>query len=85
MELATVYATIAAGGLYCEPYLISRVESTQGQVLEEFKLEDQVRVGNENAVAELRKLLQVCGDTLAPHICQSCPDMKESPCCLIIL
>lgn len=37
MQLATVYATIAAGGIYQKPHFITRVES-QGHILEEQKV-----------------------------------------------
>eukprot|EP01018_Ginkgo_biloba_P035904 Gb_13776 [translate_table: standard] len=58
-QLATVYSTIASGGFYCRPYLIRRVETGDGRVLEE-----QSNSGKENAVvdeyavSEVRQLLQ---------------------------
>lgn len=38
LQLATVYSTMAAGGVYHKPHLISRVEKHDGQVLEEVKV-----------------------------------------------
>lgn len=35
MQLATVYGTIAAGGVYHKPHFITRIESQDGQILEE--------------------------------------------------
>ncbi|OAE33738.1 hypothetical protein AXG93_2884s1110 [Marchantia polymorpha subsp. ruderalis] len=60
LQLATVYATIASGGVYHKPHLITRVESSDGRVLEEQKPPglNQRTVVNEGAVAELRALLQ---------------------------
>ncbi|KAL3696230.1 hypothetical protein R1sor_010306 [Riccia sorocarpa] len=59
MQLATVYATIASGGTYHKPHLITRVESANGAILEERKTTDvQARVVSGAAVAELRALLQ---------------------------
>ena len=39
MQLATLYATIAAGGVYQPPHLITRVELPNGDVLQQ---EDKV-------------------------------------------
>ncbi|GJP51060.1 hypothetical protein CLOM_g10229 [Closterium sp. NIES-68] len=60
LQLTTVYCTIAAGGVYHRPHLITRVESYNGRVLEEAKicLERRDPVVDEAAVTELRKLLQ---------------------------
>ncbi|KAL2643012.1 hypothetical protein R1flu_010599 [Riccia fluitans] len=59
MQLATVYATIASGGVYHKPHFITRVESSDGRILEERKPSGvQAAVVNEAAVAELRALLQ---------------------------
>ncbi|CAI5530696.1 unnamed protein product [Closterium sp. Naga37s-1] len=60
LQLTTVYCTIAAGGIYHRPHLITRVESYNGRVLEEAKvcMERKDPVVDEAAVGELRKLLQ---------------------------
>ncbi|CAI5497438.1 unnamed protein product [Closterium sp. Naga37s-1] len=60
LQLTTVYCTIAAGGIYHRPHLITRVESYNGRVLEEAKvcMERRDPVVDEAAVGELRKLLQ---------------------------
>ncbi|KAJ7299831.1 hypothetical protein O6H91_21G065500 [Diphasiastrum complanatum] len=60
LQLATVYSTIAAGGFYHKPHLITRVVASDGQILEEAQLTSgpQVAVVDELAVSELRKLLQ---------------------------
>eukprot|EP00850_Spirogloea_muscicola_P009857 SM000056S17975 [mRNA] locus=s56:465693:473728:+ [translate_table: standard] len=62
VQLATVYCTIASGGYFHKPHLITRVESFEGRVLEEFKPPDKNKapVVDEYAVSELRQLLQAC-------------------------
>lgn len=38
LQLATVYSTIASGGVYHKPYLITRINAHDGRVLEEVKV-----------------------------------------------
>ncbi|GLJ48742.1 hypothetical protein SUGI_1027890 [Cryptomeria japonica] len=60
LQLATVYSTIAAGGFYRKPYIIRRVETGNGRVLEEVEQSgtQSQRVVDENAISEIRQLLQ---------------------------
>jgi membrane peptidoglycan carboxypeptidase len=61
LQLATVYSTIASGGVYHKPYLITRINAHDGRVLEEVKstsMECHGAVVDEYAIAELRTLLQ---------------------------
>lgn len=60
LQLATVYSTIAAGGIYHKPYLIDRVETKGGQILHEEKhsIDKQKVIVDEHAILEIRKLLQ---------------------------
>ncbi|GBG59916.1 hypothetical protein CBR_g66722 [Chara braunii] len=67
LQLATVYATIASGGIYHRPHLIVRIEDQDGRVLEDEAAKSassggvdrrSAAVVNEYAVSELRKLLQ---------------------------
>ncbi|KAH9318050.1 hypothetical protein KI387_019819, partial [Taxus chinensis] len=60
LQLATVYSTIAAGGFYHKPYLIRRVETGNGCVLEEVEQSNSQNksVVDENAASEIRQLLQ---------------------------
>ncbi|CAM6120596.1 unnamed protein product [Calypogeia fissa] len=65
MQLASAYATIAAGGVYHKPHLITRIESHEGHILEEHqpsKHEQQLPVVNQRAISELCKLLQAVVD-----------------------
>ena len=48
LQLATAYSTIAVGGYYHKPYIISRVETGDGHLLEEVESND----GNENIVVD---------------------------------
>lgn len=60
LQLATIYSTIAAGGHYHKPYIISRVETGDGHVLEDVESNDgnENTVVDEHAVSEIRQLLQ---------------------------
>ncbi|XP_024538827.1 uncharacterized protein LOC112349170 [Selaginella moellendorffii] len=58
LQLATVYATIASGGIYRKPYMISCVRDSQGEVLQEQPAPSEEAVVDEYAVSELRRLLQ---------------------------
>ena len=59
LELTTAYSTIAAGGVYSAPYLISRIEHPDGRVLlEHDAAASQQRVVNGNSVARLNYLLR---------------------------
>lgn len=49
LEMASVYSVFATEGIYHRPYLIERVEDSQGQVLEEFKVEDRRAVSEQSA------------------------------------
>jgi penicillin-binding protein 1A len=49
LELASVYATLAAGGVYREPKLVSRVVDGDGRVLEEGPSEPQRAISEEVA------------------------------------
>ncbi|KAI5072603.1 hypothetical protein GOP47_0012709 [Adiantum capillus-veneris] len=59
MHLATIYSTVAAGGVYHKPFFILRVEAIGGEILEENKTFEGVRMVEEHAVTELKKVLQV--------------------------
>lgn len=58
LQVATVYSTIAAGGICRKPHLITRVKTQEGELLEEHPIAQENRVVDEHAVLELRKLLQ---------------------------
>lgn len=49
LEMASVYSVFATEGIYHRPYVIERVEDSQGQVLEEFKVEDRRAVSEQSA------------------------------------
>lgn len=57
MDYATAYTTLASGGYYNEPYLISKVEDSKGNVLYEKKREKEM-VLNSNYVYILNEMMR---------------------------
>ncbi len=53
LEMTSAYATIAAGGLYRAPQLITRIENSEGEVLATFGEEPERVLDEETAVALL--------------------------------
>lgn len=57
LEMASAYSVFATGGVYHKPYVITRVEDSEGRVIEENELESR-RVISEQAAYLMLDLLQ---------------------------